>query len=217
MAGIGAVLRENQPMISSRKPRRLAFAALLALSAAGSGPAAAAGDVALFQSRVPSVAELAFLLWPQTPKPQRRTRSLWARDNLDLAPAAGPVRAAFETEEGSGPARGGFAFLIRFAFDSTEVLPESRPFLDRVGELLASDRAEGRKLRVVGHADASGPDDHNQKLSDARAAAVRDYLMVWYGVPGERLAAEGRGERELRADADPLDPVNRRVEFLAAD
>lgn len=199
-------------------PRRIALAAFLALMAAA--PAGAeAGDVALFQSRVPSVAELAFLLWPRPaalPEAKRRTRSLWARDNLDLAPGVVPAAVeAGQTKAGEGPR--GFAFLVQFAFDSTEILPQSRPFLDRVGELLASEQAEGRRLRVVGHADAAGPEAYNQKLSEARAAAVRSYLMAWYGVPPERLAAEGMGERQPRDGAGPLDPVNRRVEFLAAD
>jgi outer membrane protein OmpA-like peptidoglycan-associated protein len=213
-------------MHSYPSPRRIALAAFLALAAAAPGEAAAAGDVALFQSRVPSVAELAFLLWPKPPtqaEPRRRTRSLWARDNMDLTPAPGVLTAAAEAAPDSAlePApeaeSRGFAFLIGFAFDSTEILPESRPYLDRVGELLASGRAAGRQLKVVGHADAAGSDDYNQKLSEARAAAVRNYLMAWYGVPTEKLAAEGMGEREPRAGADPFDPVNRRVEFLAAN
>lgn len=209
-------------MSSSPARRPIAVAALLLLAGALPGSAVAAGDVALFQSRLPSVAELAFLLWskPARPEPARRTRSLWTRDNLDLGPqAAGVVQAASEAGDAAPsetPARG-FAFLIRFAFASTEILPESRPFLDRVGELLVSEEARSRRLRVVGHADATGPEAYNQKLSEARAAAVRGYLMAWYGVAPERLAAEGVGEREPRQGTDPYDPINRRVEFLAMD
>jgi outer membrane protein OmpA-like peptidoglycan-associated protein len=209
----------EEPVMSSRpsRCRRLALAAaLLTLLGAAPGGEAAAGEVVLFQSRVPSKAELAFLLWPPSakPAPTRRTRSLWARDNLDLGPAHDVVPASIEEE--AEEARG-FAFMIRFAFASTEILPESRQFLDRVGELMASEQAAGRRLTIVGHADASGPDGYNQRLSEARAKAVRGYLMAWYGVPAEQLAAEGKGERAPRAGTDPFDPTNRRVEFLAAN
>jgi outer membrane protein OmpA-like peptidoglycan-associated protein len=192
------------PTIESR---RLIVAGVLAMLA-GAGPAAAAGDVVLFEGRVPDAAELGRLLWPEPAPPVRRTRSWSSRDNLDLAPTAVAARASDEAPRG-------FAFVIRFKFDSAEILPESRPYLDRVGQLLSSEQAHDRGIDIVGHADASGPEAYNQKLSEARAAAVRAYLMAWYGIPGERLPVSGRGEQEPRAGTDPYDPTNRRVEFLA--
>src|SRR4051794_8345152 len=90
---------------------------------------ATAGDVVMIQDRLPSVPELAALLWPEQapPAPEpRRTRSLkWNHENLALAPAPESAMPSGEP--------GGFAFVIQFAFDSTEILPESRPYLDRVG------------------------------------------------------------------------------------
>ena len=172
---------------------------------------AVAGDVALIQDRLPSVAELAGLLWPQqtqaAPEP-RRTRSLkWNRDNLALTPKPEPAVASDEPH--------GFSFLIEFAFDSTEILPESQPYLDLVGNLLTSDEAKGRSIDIVGHADARGPANYNQKLSQARAEAVRSYLSAWYGVPRDQLLVAGRGEAQPLPGTDPDDPANRRVEFLA--
>ena len=70
---------------------------------------AVAGDVALIQDRLPSVAELAGLLWPQqtqaAPEP-RRTRSLkWNRDNLALTPKPEPAVASDEPHGFSFPDR----------------------------------------------------------------------------------------------------------------
>ncbi len=203
-----------------RSPTRrlLAAVTLMAAWSLGTTPPAAADDVALFQERVPSLAELSHLLWPQPSEPvpaARRTRSLqWGQDNLDLAPTQVAVETPAETP---AEAPRGFAFLVRFAFDSTAILPESRPFLDRLGQLLLSEQAEGRRIEIVGHADATGPERYNQQLSEARAAAVRAYLVAWYGVPAERLAVMGRGERQPRAGTAPDDPTNRRVEFLPGD
>jgi outer membrane protein OmpA-like peptidoglycan-associated protein len=209
----------EKPHMPRPPTRRLLAAVTLTVAwSLGASPPAAAGDVALFQERVPNLAELSHLLWPQPAQPApevRRTRSLkWGRDNLDLAPTQVAVETPAET---AAEAPRGFAFLVRFAFDSTAILPESRPFLDRLGELLLSEQAQGRRVEIVGHADATGPERYNQKLSEARADAVRSYLVAWYGVPSERLAAVGRGEREPRNGTDPADPTNRRVEFLPAD
>ena len=145
---------------------------------------------------------------PRRHREPRRTRSLkWNRDNLALTPKPEPVVASDEPH--------GFSFLIEFAFDSTEILPESQPYLDLVGNLLTSDEAKGRSIDIVGHADARGPANYNQKLSQARAEAVRSYLSAWYGVPSEQLLVAGRGEEQPLPGTNPDDPENRRVEFLA--
>jgi OmpA-OmpF porin, OOP family len=54
------------------------------------------------------------------------------------------------------------------------------------------------KLEViiaVGHADRLGSDAYNQKLSEKRAAAVKDYL-VGKGVEANRVYTEGKGEKQ---------------------
>ena len=54
------------------------------------------------------------------------------------------------------------------------------------------------KLEViiaVGHADRIGADAYNQKLSERRAAAVKDYL-VGKGVEANRVYTEGKGEKQ---------------------
>ena len=48
---------------------------------------------------------------------------------------------------------------------------------------------------VVGHTDAQGRAEYNQRLSERRARTVVD-MLVTYGVARERLRATGRGESE---------------------
>ena len=74
-------------------------------------------------------------------------------------------------------------------------------------------QAEGKAIRIGGHADASGPEDYNQRLSQARAASVRDYLENRHGIAPSRLQVVGYGESAPLPGTDPFAGVNRRVEF----
>ena len=48
----------------------------------------------------------------------------------------------------------------------------------------------GLKIQLEGHTDSVGSDEYNQKLSEDRADAVRDYLVA-QGVPGTTVTACG--------------------------
>ena len=65
---------------------------------------------------------------------------------------------------------------VRFEFDSAEILPAARAQLDALAEgikLLAPNRV----VTIEGHTDAVGTEAYNLELSQARACAVRDYLV----------------------------------------
>ena len=67
-------------------------------------------------------------------------------------------------------------------------------------------------VTILGHASTDGSTQLNQNLSDARARAVRSFL-VDQGVAGARLVAEGRGESQPLDGIDGESPLNRRVEI----
>lgn len=106
---------------------------------------------------------------------------------------------------------------IHFATDSDEILPESFDVLDQVAAIL-TEWPDIRRVRVEGHTDKRGGDDHNLDLSDRRAASVRAYLMG-KGIDGERLESKGFGEQRPLAfgDSDGDHAANRRVEFFIVD
>jgi len=102
---------------------------------------------------------------------------------------------------------------IFFELDKAELKVESLSVLDRLVEVLVENPDIGR-IRIEGHTDSQGKDDHNLELSESRAQSVKAY-MVKQGVPTERLDAKGYGETRLlqQGDSDEVHATNRRVEF----
>jgi OmpA-OmpF porin, OOP family len=106
---------------------------------------------------------------------------------------------------------------IEFAYNSTAILPDSRPFLDEVGKMLNMSDYAIKNLIIEGHTDAKGSDNYNFVLSKRRARAVSDYLVKHFGVSRKRLQAQGLGETKPLEGRNPFDEVNRRVEFYSAN
>ncbi|MFP2895333.1 OmpA family protein [Corallococcus sp. 4LFB] len=72
-------------------------------------------------------------------------------------------------------------------------LPGRSRVLDEVARVLL-EHPEVERVVIEGHTDAEGSSASNQRLSLARAEAVRDYLQQ-KGVPAHRLEARGLGAR----------------------
>jgi len=71
------------------------------------------------------------------------------------------------------------------------------------------------RLEIGVHTDARGADEYNLKMSDARAQAVKQCLIL-RGVAAERLTARGYGETRPVCN-EPNEACfarNRRVELL---
>ncbi len=99
-----------------------------------------------------------------------------------------------------------------FAFDSAVLRPDAKAALDQVVARIKARGFEGN-IRVSGHTCDIGTDAYNQKLSERRAAAVRDYLVA-AGIDGSRILAEGMGKREPRyPNTTEGRPKNRRVDI----
>ncbi|MDO9242858.1 MAG: OmpA family protein, partial [Rhodocyclaceae bacterium] len=111
------------------------------------------------------------------------------------APAAAPAPAPAPAAAAPKPAaqKVTLAADALFDFDKAVLRAEGKAKLNK----LTAD-IKGIKLEViiaVGHADRIGTDAYNQKLSERRAAAVKDYL-VGKGVEANRVYSEGKGEKQ---------------------
>lgn len=91
----------------------------------------------------------------------------------------------------------------------------ARERLARVAGILLAHR--DLKINVEGHTDSVGTDSYNQRLSEARAQSVRDYLVSG-GIPQGVVGTAGFGETRPVATNDTAAgrQQNRRVELVVS-
>ncbi|HEY9486924.1 MAG TPA: OmpA family protein, partial [Chryseosolibacter sp.] len=101
---------------------------------------------------------------------------------------------------------------IFFDFDKAILRSESFPELNRIITLMKE--KSGMKIEIAGHADASGPETYNLRLSERRAKSVVQYL-VGQGITDSRISVIFHGENSPVAPNTTLEgrKKNRRVEF----
>ena len=101
---------------------------------------------------------------------------------------------------------------VNFAFDKSDLLPESYPVLDKAVDLLNDKK--GVNVEIEGYCDYIGTVEYNQKLSVERAQTVKSYL-VSKGINENRLSTIGYGKSNPIADNETADgrAMNRRIVF----
>ena len=110
---------------------------------------------------------------------------------------------------------------VLFEFDKATLLPKAEATLTKAAAFIRERGA--RTIRIEGHTDAKGDDAYNMRLSERRAASVRQWLSR-QGLAGLRLTSKGLGETQpVAANTKPDgsdDPdgrqKNRRVEIVIA-
>ncbi|MBW2460421.1 MAG: OmpA family protein [Deltaproteobacteria bacterium] len=102
---------------------------------------------------------------------------------------------------------------ILFNTGHATIQEQSFPRLDRVVEYLTHRLSAG--IRISGHTDNVGNPRGNQRLSEARAEAVRAYLIS-HGIDAGRVEAVGYGDQRPVASNDTEDGRrrNRRIEAV---
>jgi outer membrane protein OmpA-like peptidoglycan-associated protein len=106
---------------------------------------------------------------------------------------------------------------IQFALDSAVILPDSYAILGEITDTFIR-HPEMKLTEVQGHTDNTGSPEHNRKLSEARAEAVRNWI-VQHGVDVGRLVSHGYGpDKPLVPNTSPGNRgANRRVQFIIKD
>jgi outer membrane protein OmpA-like peptidoglycan-associated protein len=114
-------------------------------------------------------------------------------------------------------ARGLIVNMSDVLFDTAKysLRPGAREKLAKVAGIISGH--PGLKLEVEGHTDNVGGDDYNQKLSEQRGVAVRDYLTQ-AGIPSNSVTTEGFGKTKpvVSNDTSAGRQQNRRVELVVS-
>jgi outer membrane protein OmpA-like peptidoglycan-associated protein len=99
----------------------------------------------------------------------------------------------------SESARGLIVNMSDVLFDTGKytLKPDTKISLAKVSGILQA--YPGLKLQVEGYTDSVGSDEYNQKLSENRADAVRDFLVT-QGVQTDNISATGYGKAKPVAD-----------------
>ncbi len=128
-----------------------------------------------------------------------------------VATDAAAVQARYGALLAMQPARPR-SFILPFEANTTRLGPAAEPVLAQVRAALAS--LPAAELVITGHTDSVGSVDSNDRVSLARAEAVRE-ILVQAGVDRKLISVVGRGKRELLvATGDGVaEARNRRVEI----
>ncbi len=103
---------------------------------------------------------------------------------------------------------------IQFDYNKATIKEVSFGLLDKIVKVI-NENTHIAELSIEGHTDSDGSDRYNEKLSDKRAASVRQYFID-HGVVEGRLVSKGWGEAKPvdSNDSDAGKAANRRVEFI---
>ena len=99
-----------------------------------------------------------------------------------------------------------------FDFDKSVLRPDGRKSIDDAVAKLRGVDVE--MVIATGHTDSVGSDAYNQRLSERRAGAVKDYL-VSKGIPAAKITTIGKGESQPVATNKTAEgrQKNRRVDI----
>jgi outer membrane protein OmpA-like peptidoglycan-associated protein len=105
------------------------------------------------------------------------------------------------------------ALDIRFANNSDRLTDAAHAQLSELGAALASPELAHARFLIAGHTSATGAAERNRRLSEARARAVRSYLLEHFPIEPQRLASVGYGAAQPLPDFPPSAVEQRRVEI----
>ena len=147
---------------------------------------------------------------------ERSPPGVWNGPKISSTVGACPNWKAVGTESQIGNELEQFGrsrvYGINFDSDSSHIKDESKPTLDKIVALLKA--KPDWKLTIEGHTDSTAAPEHNQQLSERRAAAVSTYLTS-AGIEASRLKSAGFGaSRPVAPNVTALGRAqNRRVEL----
>jgi outer membrane protein OmpA-like peptidoglycan-associated protein len=228
-----AVLKANQARDAANAlcPVRAAAAPTVETRKTAPAPAPAPAPTVSISASPSSVAEgkCSMLSWAATNASSASIDQGIGRVDTSGSRQVCPARTTTYTmnASGDGGSRDGYATVtvvprvvdklalhINFDFNKSTIKTEEDADLQKAIDFCKKYPAS--RIALVGYTDSIGKPEYNQKLSERRAAAVKDYL-VKHGIDAGRIETSGRGENDPVADnkTDKGRAENRRVEISA--
>lgn len=104
-------------------------------------------------------------------------------------------------------------YLVFFDWDKADLTTDVKAIIEQIAA--NSKNAKLNEIEAIGHADTSGTNRYNLRLSQRRAEAVQKELSR-LGIPSNDIKADWKGEEDpLVQTADGVrEPQNRRVEIM---
>lgn len=183
----------------------------------------------IVQKLAPPTADGSHSAVPSAPVKKRRTRGLVVEEDPSEGSAQNasnsgnadqpPVEAKYATAPinqavAQSPKKYSES-RITFEVGSDRLTPYAKRVLDIFGTAIQSPQLANAQFVIEGHTDGTGSDQYNLDLSKRRAESVIRYLVHTSGIDPTRLAAKGKGRRELVNQDDPASSENRRVVWLS--
>lgn len=102
---------------------------------------------------------------------------------------------------------------LEFENGKADILPSMHADLDKLADFLIDH--PDFTLNISGHTDSQGSEDSNLRLSQARADAIKAYLIYQFKIAAARITATGYGSSKplVQELNDEHRKLNRRVEF----
>jgi len=102
---------------------------------------------------------------------------------------------------------------LEFENGKADILPSMHQDLDKLANFLIDHPKF--TLNISGHTDSQGKEEANLRLSQARADAIRAYLIYQFKIDPDRINAHGYGSSKpiVEENSDDSRKLNRRVEF----
>lgn len=102
---------------------------------------------------------------------------------------------------------------LEFENGKADILTSMHSDLDKIANFLIDHPKF--KLNISGHTDSQGKEDSNLRLSQARADAIKAYLIYQFKINAGRIEAHGYGSSKpiVNEKSDDDRKLNRRVEF----
>jgi len=187
--------------------RSLVFIAALAAASMITAPRAFSQHVRNLRGANLTSDKLVNVLTPKGPRPR----------GIGLKP---PECAHFRQQTARGielaPKADIAAIEVEFEVNSSDLRPDAQKVLDTLGSALGSAALKPCCFEIQGYTDATGGEEYNQKLSEARAQSVISYLANHAGIEKDRMMPKGFGKSHpLESNATEAGRAkNRRVQVV---